>query len=689
MPFYNVCLFRMKLSWNLLALLWLGLLGATSGHAQGRLVVPLNDGWQFHFAYDTRRDAPKTAVTLPHTWNANEVMTSRPYYRGLAHYEKQLAIPAAYRGKRLFLRFEGANSVATVFLNQRWVGEHRGGYTAFCLEITDRVTYGQDNLLTVSVSNAATLDVLPLSGDFNVYGGLHRPAALLVTAPNCITPLDFAAPGVAVEQTQVSAQQARITVRTKLSVAGPGSNLTLRTVVRDAQGKPVAEQTTPVAAGATPEVQQEFTLSKPHLWNGVADPYRYQVTAELRQNDAVADAVTQPLGLRYYRVDADKGFFLNGNYLDLHGACHHQDVQGKGSALSRADQERDVALALELGANALRLTHYPHPEYFYELCDRAGLVLWTEIPLVGPGGYTSAGYVQNPALEAHGRQVLTELIRQNYNHPAICFWGLFNELKLDYDSPVPYLQTLQALAHREDSGRPTVAANFEGDPALSGVADLTGWNKYFGWYEGVPADVGKWADDLHQRLPARKLAIGEYGAGASIRQHAAGLKAPPTGGRWHPEAWQAFYHEGNWAQLRTRPYIWGKFVWVLTDFGSAIRQEGDTLGLNDKGLVTYDRQVKKDAFYFYKANWNPAPMLYLADRRYTQRTQSTTTVKAYANLPEVELLLNGKSWGKQLPSATRTVRWENVPLQPGVNRVLIRGRAKGQHLEDAASWVLN
>jgi len=569
------------------------------------------------------------------------------------------------------------------------VGEHRGGYTAFCLEITDRAAYGQDNLLTVTVSNAATLDVLPLAGDFNVYGGLHRPAALLVTAPNCITPLDFAAPGVAVEQTQVSARQARITVRTKLSVSQSGAGLTLRTVLRDAQGRPVAEQTTPVAAGAAPVMEQVFTLNNPHLWNGVADPYRYQVTAELCQGEAVADAVTQPLGLRFYRVDPDKGFFLNGHYLDLHGTCHHQDVQGKGSALSRADQERDVALVRELGATALRLTHYPHPEYFYELCDQAGIVLWTEIPLVGPGGYTGAGYVRNPALEAQGRQVLTELIRQNYNHPTICFWGLFNELKLDYDSPVPYLRTLQALAHEEDPTRPTVAANFEGDLALSGVADLTGWNKYFGWYEGVPADVGSWADEQHRRLPARKLAIGEYGAGASIRQHAAELKAPPTGGRWHPEGWQAHYHEGNWAQLRTRPFVWGKFVWVLTDFGSAIRQEGDTLGLNDKGLVTYDRQVKKDAFYFYKANWNPAPMLYLADRRYTHRTQPGTTVKAYANLPEVELFLNGKSLGKQRPSATRIVRWENVTLRPGPNQVKLRGKARGNALEDAATWILN
>lgn len=673
---------------NLLALFGLVLV-SPAGHAQGRQVVPLNDGWLFHFAYDTRRDAPKTAVTLPHTWNADEVMSGRPYYRGLAHYEKQLAIPAAYRGKRLFLRFEGANSVAQVFINQRWVGEHRGGYTAFCLEITDRVTYGQANLLTVSVSNAATLDVLPLAGDFNVYGGLHRAAALLVTTPNCITPLDFAAPGVAVEQTQVSARQARFTVRTKLSVVEAEEGLTLRTFVRDAKGKTVAEQTTPVTAGPAAEVRQEFTLTNPHLWNGVADPYRYQVTAELRQAGAVADAVTQPLGLRYYRVDANQGFFLNGRYLDLHGACHHQDVQGRGSALSCADQERDVALALELGANTLRLTHYPHPEYFYELCDRAGLVLWTEIPLVGPGGYTSAGYVQNPALESHGRQALTELIRQNYNHPAICFWGLFNELKLDYDSPVPYLQTLQALAHQEDPGRPTVAANFEGDPALSGVADLTGWNKYFGWYEGTPADVGPWADQLHQRQPTRKLALSEYGAGASPHQHAPELKAPATGGRWHPEAWQAHYHEGNWAALRTRPFVWGKFIWVLTDFGSAIRQEGDTLGINDKGLVTYDRQIKKDAFYFYKANWNPAYTLYLADRRYTRRTQPGTTITAYSNLPEVELFLNGQSLGRQRPSATRVARWEQVTLRPGPNQVRLRGKSRDKILEDSATWVLN
>ncbi|WP_310393790.1 glycoside hydrolase family 2 TIM barrel-domain containing protein [Hymenobacter sp.] len=658
------------------------------GFAQGRQVIPINDGWQFHFAYDTRRDAPKTAVTLPHTWNADEVMSGQPYYRGLAHYEKQLPIPAAYQGKRLFLRFEGANSVAHVFLNQRWVGEHRGGYTAFCLEITDRVQYGQDNLLTVSVSNAATLDVLPLAGDFNVYGGLHRPAALLVTEPDCITPLDYAAPGVFVEQTEVTPQLARLTVRTKLSVTGLGRERTLHTLVRDAGGKLVAEQTTPVAAGATPEVRQIFTLTKPHLWNGTADPYRYQVTAELRQAGIVADAVTQPLGLRFYRVDPDKGFFLNGKYLDLRGACHHQDVLGKGSALAPADQERDIELVRELGATALRLTHYPHPEYFYELCDKAGLVLWTEIPLVGPGGYTSAGYVQNPDLEAHGRQALTELIRQNYNHPAICFWGLFNELKLDYDSPVPYLQTLQALAKQEDPTRPTVAASHQDDAALNGVTDLIAWNKYYGWYGGTPAELGQWADVQHRQLPTKGIAVSEYGAGASIRQHTGTLRAPVPGGRFHPEGWQAAYHEGNWQQMSARPFLWGKFIWVLADFGSAIRREGDTLGINDKGVVTYDRQVKKDAFYFYKANWNPAPMLYLADRRHTRRTQPLTSVKAYTNLSEVELFLNGKSLGRQKPSPMRIVRWDQVTLQPGVNQVRLRSRIKGKTLEDSIVWSL-
>jgi beta-galactosidase len=488
----------------------LALLGTASAvivcQSKPREVLPLQENWEFYFAYNTRRDAPKQKVTLPHTWNASEVPgAGMAYYRGTGNYSRRLRVENRYRGKRLFLRFEGVNSVAHVFINQKLVGEHQGGYTAFCLEITSFVKYGEENLLTVLASNAYNPAVLPFSGDFNVYGGIHRPAWLLVTEANCISPLDHASSGVYLEQSQVSRQAATVKVRTRLSLAGPAAGFRLQTTIRDAAGKTVLEQTVPVPNTDTGAVSQTFTLQKPRLWNGKADPYRYQVTAQLLAGEKILDAVTQPLGLRYYRVDPQGGFFLNGQYLDLRGFCRHEDVQGKGSALSREDHQRDMDLLKEIGATTLRLTHYPHSEYFYELCDQRGIVVWTEIPLVGPGGYTGAGYVKSPRLEAHGRQVLKEMIRQQYNHPSICFWGLFNELKMDYDDPVPYLRELNELAKQEDPARPTVSATFLDEEGLNGVTHLIAWNKYFGWYGGKPEEMGTWADQRTQSTPGGAL----------------------------------------------------------------------------------------------------------------------------------------------------------------------------------------
>ncbi len=651
-----------------------------------RQTLPLNDGWEFQFANEVRPKAPRTAVTLPHTWNAGEVFTKGiDYTRTSGLYTRRWTVPAEWQGQRVFLRFEGVNSVAHVFVNQKLVGQHAGGYTAFCLELTDALDFGKENLLTVQASNAHRLDVLPMSGDFNVYGGIHRPVSVLVTPKNCITPLDFASPGVYVRQSDVSEKAATVAVQTKLSLNAPAKTLRVKTTITDAAGTPVAEK---IVAATSTEVRPSFTISNPHLWNAQADPYQYRVRVQLLDGTRILDEITQPLGLRSYRVDPDRGFFLNGRYLDLRGVCRHQDVQGKGSALTPADHERDLELIQEIGATALRLTHYPHNTEFYDGCDRAGLVVWTEIPMVGPGGYNGPGYVKNPALHAHARQVLTELIRQNFNHPSICFWGLHNELKLDYDDPQPFLAELNALAHAEDPSRPTTLATFLDNKAYSTVSDVMAWNKYFGWYGGRNEQMGTWADDIHQLLPAKPIGVSEYGAGGSIRQHDDTLRPAVPTSRWHPEGWQAHYHEGNWAELSKRPFVWGKFIWVLADFGSSIRTEGDTVGINDKGLVTYDRQTKKDAFYFYKANWNPAPSLYLADQRHTRRKVAVTTVKVYANLPEVELLVNGRSLGKRQPDDLKIVRFEGVTLQPGRNEVRIRGTANGQTLEDRAEWTL-
>ena len=657
----------------------------------GRETIPFNANWQFYFAYNFEQGIKKETVNLPHTWNANEVLEGvAEYKRSSAIYENKLNVPEEWSAKRLFLYFEGANSVATVFVNNKAVAEHKGGYTGFAVEITDYVKPG-NNSIAVQVSNAYRLDVIPLHGDFNIYGGLHRPVSLIVTEKNCINPLDYGSSGVYLTQKAVSEKSADLEILTKLSLSD-AKNLSLKTTLFDQSGKEIRSITHPVNVGGTADAVAEFKtqmrIQSPHLWNGKADPYLYRVAVDLVQDGKVIDHISQPLGFRYYSVDPDKGFFLNGKYLDLYGAGRHEDWSGKGSALTDADHDQDMKLMKELGATAARLTHYPHSKHFYDLCDQNGIVLWSEIPFVGPGGYTGTGYVKDPQLEENTKKMLKELIRQNYNHPSVCFWGLFNELKLNYDDPQPFIKELNKLAKTEDPGRLTTLASNLGAANFIDLTDLMGWNQYFGWYGGSFDQVAKWADQTHKALPGKPISISEYGAGASPFKHTEDLIAPEAKGRFHPEEWQTAFHEKHWEELKKRPYIWGKFIWVLADFGSAIRTEGDNNGINDKGLVTYDRKTKKDAFYFYKANWNPEPMVYITSRRNTTRTKAVTPVKIFSNLPDAELWINGKSMGKKKKDAMNTMIWENVKLNKGKNEVLVKGKSANRTIADTCIWEL-
>lgn len=338
---------------------------------------------------------------------------------------------------------------------------------------------------------------------------------------------------------------------------------------------------------------------------------------------------------------------------------------------------------LEMGVNAVRLAHYPQATYFYDLMDKYGIIVWAEIPFVGPGGYNDKGYVDSPAFRSNGKEQLKELIRQHYNHPSICVWGLFNELTEFGDNPVEYIQELNKLAHQEDPTRPTTSAsNQMGD--LNFITDAIAWNRYDGWYSGTPADLGKWLDGMHNRHPEICIAISEYGAGASIYQQQDSLTKTIPASWWHPENWQTYYHMENWKAISSRPYLWGSFVWNMFDFGAAHRTEGDRPGINDKGLVTFDRKTRKDAFYFYKANWNrKEPMLYLAGKRNMTRFQHLQTIIAFTNQPEAELFVNGKSYGKAIADRFSILTWENVELQPGKNEIKAVSRNRELTLNDS------
>ena len=647
--------------------------------------ILLNNDWNFRFSHQVQKGT-EVRVDLPHTWNAQDALSGKiDYKRGIGNYEKNLFIRSEWKGKRLFIRFEGVNNIADVFVNRRHIGEHRGGYGAFIFEITGKVEYGKENSILVRVNNGEQLDIMPLVGDFNFYGGIYRDVHLLIIDETCISPLNYASPGVRLIQDSVSHKYAKVRAVVDLSNGG-SSNREVELNVRLLDGQRVVKEgTKKVNLSGNAAMQQEFTfeIDQPHLWNGRQDPFLYQAEVILSRNGQMVDRVIQPLGLRFYRIDPDKGFFLNGKHLPLQGVCRHQDRSEVGNALRPQHHEEDAALMLEMGVNAVRLAHYPQATYFYDLMDKNGIIVWAEIPFVGPGGYNDKGFVDLSAFRANGKEQLKELIRQHYNHPSICVWGVFNELTELGDNPVEYIKELNVLAHQEDPTRPTTSAsNQMGD--LNFITDAIAWNRYDGWYGGTPADLGKWLDRMHKDHPEICIAISEYGAGASIyHQQDSLVKTVPTSW-WHPENWQTYYHIENWKTISSRPYVWGSFVWNMFDFGAAHRTEGDRPGINDKGLVTFDRKVRKDAFYFYKANWNrEEPMLYLTGKRNTVRTQRLQIITAFTNQAGAELFVNGKSYGKAIPDSYAILEWKNVELQPGENEIKVVSTNKKLPLSDS------
>ncbi len=650
----------------------------------------MNDSWKFRFSHQVEYGTERL-VNLPHTWNAQDALAGKiDYKRGIGNYEKRLMVCPEWKDKRLFLKFDGVNSVANLFINRRHVGEHRGGYGAFLFEITNLVEYGKENSILVRVNNAEQLDVMPLVGDFNIYGGIYRDVHLLITDEVCISPLNYASCGVQLVQDSVSERYARVIA--KVDVAnGKADAQAVQLQVRILDGeRVVAEQQKSITLPAQTVANSELTfeIKRPHLWNGRQDPFMYQVETTILHEGEMVDCVTQPLGLRYYHIDPDKGFFLNGKHLTLKGVCRHQDRDGVGNALTRAHHDEDVALMLEMGVNAVRLAHYPHDPYFYDLMDKHGFIVWAEIPFVGPGGYQDKGFVDQPGFRDNGKEQLREMIRQHYNHPSICMWGLFNELKEEGDNPIEYINELNDLAHQEDVTRPTTSASNQSG-AINFITDVVAWNRYDGWYGGTPADLGRWLDEMHRSHPTLRIGISEYGAGGSILHQLEMLFKPVANSRWHPENWQTQYHIDNWKEISTRSFVWGSFVWNMFDFGAAHRTEGDRLGINDKGLVTFDRKNRKDAFYFYKANWNQEELtLYLEGKRNQERSQPIQTIRAFTNAREVELFVNGKSCGKCRPDAYAIVQWENVEFQLGENEVKVVSTRKKDALSDVFKFQL-
>lgn len=626
-------------------------------------IVDLNRGWRFRKGVELRSMTDGDAVDLPHTWNASDAMFGGDYYRGVATYSRMLDIPFSESDKRYFLRVNAAQSVADLYIDNKWIGQHRGGYTAFVIELTPYVVPGKSHKIDLRVNNSPVSDTAPISGDFNIFGGLNRGVELLVTGETCIAPDFYASPGVFFSQRSVSEKEAVIDVTARVSSS--------RSVTRDCRvevslldgDSVVAEGAAGVDAAGIAKVR--ISLADPHLWHGVDDPFLYKGVVRLLENGAEVDSRVENIGLRFCHADPDKGFFLNGKPYRLNGANLHQDRAERASAYRDCDFDEDIALALDMGCNALRLAHYPHSREMYSRMDCNGLVAWTEIPFVNI-------FISNPDYADNLREQLRELIYQNYNHPSILSWGLFNEVNSGWMEPVgDMVAELDSLAKVLDPSRPTMGASNQNE-RFNGYPDYIAFNKYFGWYGDDPADMARWIDAEHKAHPERAMGISEYGAGASVFQQSDSLVHPEPWGQWHPENWQTYYHIENWRILSKRQYLWCNFIWCLADFSSAGRKEGDTFGRNDKGLVTYDRATKKDAYYFYKANWNQdSPVLYIAGRRNINVGSPVTDIMVFGNRGAAELTVNGVSYGASEPDEVNVMTWRGIPLRKGENEIVV------------------
>ena len=711
---------------------------AVADSAAGRTVQTLATGWRFHqgdapadVTASTFDDSAWESVSVPHTWNRVGFYRPDPQShihraetvnkaQGLGWYRQRFTVPASLSGKRIWLEFDAASRIASVWLNGKKLGDHAGGFSRFRVDATEALLKSGDNLLVVRTDNSApsgkdvaTADILPLTGDFFVHGGLYRPVRLVAVDPVHIDLADFGGSGVLATTANASATTARVDMRTRVTNAGHRANATRIAVsLIDAEGRAVASTQTALklAPSSTQDAALTLDVANPHRWQGVADPYLYTLSVDvLDSRGRVIDRVRQPFGIRTIRVDPDKGLFLNDQHVQLRGVGYHQDREGKGWAIDASDVAADVAIMREMGVNAIRLTHYQHGQTIHDLADRYGLLVWDEIPLVS--AWTRRGELEpRAALTDNARQQMRELIAQNGNHPSVITWGIANEVDFGNSfpafltgypagktpDPLPLLRTLQDVAHAADPSRPTALATCcEGRlfdkgiaiPTTAVAADLGGANRYFGWYFGVPGDLGPHLDALHALRPQQALSVTEYGAGGATTIHSDNVLGGPIDSRGvtQPEEYQSYIHEEALKTLNARPYLWGTFLWNSFDFATTIRTEGDAQDINTKGLVSYDRGIRKDAYYLYQANWSEAPTVHITGRRYVDRAYRVTDVRVYSNAASTDLLLNGRSLGVLRECPERICVWRDVALAEGSNALVARGGA----VEDRVAWTLS
>lgn len=655
---------------RLARVLVLALCCIVTAQAAPRTTTPLDDGWEF------AKGAPVgwAAVTLPHTFNADDGTSPHPY-RGAGWYRRTIVAPAAASG-RTYLEFDGAALSTDVWLNGTRIGRHEGGFARFRFDVTDHLRPGA-NALLVRVDNTRQPDVAPLGGDYTLYGGLYRRVRLVTTADVHVDMLDGGGPGVYFSAPQATRPHWRVRVANGRARA---DTVVVTARLHDADGKvaATAQRTVAVPARAVVPVDLDAALAAPHLWQGVEDPYLYKSEVTVARAGAVLDRVDNEVGIRTVQLDPDRGLLLNGRPYRVHGVnVHLTYVPGKGTAVDDADIDADYRILSDLGVTGLRFAHYQHNEHSYALADRKGFLVWTELPLTSEVNGSDA-FAANAAQQAR------ELVRQNVNHPSVFVWGLGNEIYKVDEVSGRVLDAMQKLVHAEDGSRPTAYANccapIDGPQAMH--TDAVGSNVYFGWYDKEFADLAPFLAQNHAQRPRTPQALSEYGAGGSALHQEDPVRRPVAPSRWHPEQYQALYHEEAWRQIEAAPWLWASYVWTGFDFASSGRNEGDGPGVNDKGLVSMDRKVRKDAYYWYQANWSKQPMVYITSRRAVRRTAADVEVKVYSNQPAARLRVNGVDQGERAVEG-HVARWQ-VRLQPGANRI----DAGAGTQADSVEWTL-
>ena len=675
--------------------LLLACLGFVSMQAEGRKVESFNSGWSFkkapaekELAVNARKwDSGWSEVEIPHTWNAKDMQVqANSFYEGAAYYKKQYFFPAELKDKRVFLRFEGVGSCSEVFVNGVLATAHKGGYSAFACEIGPLLKAGEENEIMVKADNKSRPDVIPVNHNlFGVYGGIYRPVWLIVTEPYNISVTDCASPGVYITQKNVSQKQAEVKVKVKLDNGTlQPVPVTLQNTIYDQEGKQIAtnSQSFELTAQGEQAYESSFTIKKPTLWQGRENPYLYKVVSRLIKDGQVIDEMVQPLGLRRYEIVAGKGFYLNGEKYPMYGVTRHQDWWGLGSALKNENHDFDLATIMDVGATTVRFAHYQQSDYLYSRCDSLGLIIWAEIPFVNRVTGQEAENCRNQ---------LREMIRQSFNHPSIYVWGLHNEVYQPHQYTKELTQSLHDLAKTEDPDRYTVSVNGYGhmEHPVNLVADIQGMNRYFGWYEKKIQDIKPWVEGLEKEYPHQKLMLTEYGADANLNHQTEYLgDALNWTKEFYPETFATKTHEYQWSVIAAHPYIIASYLWNTFDFCAPMWVRGGVPARNMKGLVTFDRKIKKDSYFWYKANWSKEPVLFLTQRRNWDREKKETSVTVYSNIGTPKVYLNGKELAGIREGYT-PVHYiiDNVTLDMGKNIVKTVVVKDGKTYEDEIEWM--